>query len=188
MTALLELDDLSVRFATADGEVKAVEKLNLTLSAGETLAVVGESGAGKSQAFLATLGLLARNGSTTGAALFGRRNLLAMSRSELDEIRGSEISFIFQDPMTALNPSLTIARQLTEVLEQHRNHDSAAARTVSVEMLTRVGIPDADHRIDNYPHQLSGGMRQRVMIAMALMCQPQILIADEPTTALDVTL
>jgi oligopeptide transport system ATP-binding protein len=188
MTALLQINDLSVRFATPEGEVRAVEKLNLQLEAGQTLAVVGESGSGKTQAFMAALGLLARNGQATGEVLFENANLLAMDRAALDEVRGDQISFIFQDPMTALNPSLTIARQLTEVLERHRGLSAREAREQSIDMLTRVGLPDAAHRIDTYSHRLSGGMRQRVMIAMALLCRPRILIADEPTTALDVTL
>jgi len=188
MTALLQIIDLSVRFATPEGEVRAVEKLNLQLEAGQTLAVVGESGSGKTQAFMAALGLLARNGQATGEVLFENANLLAMDRAALDEVRGDQISFIFQDPMTALNPSLTIARQLTEVLERHRGLSAREAREQSIDMLTTVGLPDAAHRIDTYSHRLSGGMRQRVMIAMALLCRPRILIADEPTTALDVTL
>ena len=187
-STVLELRDLNVAFTTNDGLVRAVQDINLTVAEGETLAIVGESGSGKSQTFLATMGLLARNGRAQGAAVFGGRNLLEMNRAELDDVRGSDIAFIFQDPMTALNPSLTLARQLTEVLEAHRKLDTKRARQVAIDMLTTVGIPDAEQRIDAYPHQLSGGMRQRAMIAMALLCAPKVLIADEPTTALDVTL
>jgi oligopeptide transport system ATP-binding protein len=184
----LEARDLTVRFDTPEGEVRAVEQLSFTLEAGETLAVVGESGSGKTQAFHALLGLLANNGRASGAALFAGRDLLALGQSALDEIRGRDIALVFQDPMTALNPSLRICRQLTEVLERHQGKTAAQARGAALAMLERVGIPDAPRRLDAYPHQLSGGMRQRVMIAMALLCRPKVLIADEPTTALDVTL
>ncbi len=188
MAPVLALRDLTVRFTTQDGTFDAVRGVDLEVGAGETLAVVGESGSGKSQTFLAALGLLARNGRAEGAATLNGRDMIGLSRQALDQIRGHEIAFIFQDPMTALNPSLTIARQLTEVLERHHKLDHREARARSIALLKEVGLPDAEERIDNYPHQLSGGMRQRVMIAMALLCEPKVLIADEPTTALDVTL
>ena len=188
MAPLLDVDELTVRFDTPEGEVRAVEKLSFALGEGETLAVVGESGSGKSQAFLALLGLLARNGATSGTAQFGASDLLSLGPSALDAIRGRDIAMVFQDPMTSLNPSLRVSRQLTEVLERHRGMGEAEANRVAIAMLDRVGIPDAANRIEAYPHQLSGGMRQRVMIAMALLCEPKVLIADEPTTALDVTI
>jgi len=188
MDPVLSVRDLVIRFTNPDGAFDAVRGVNLDVRAGETVAVVGESGSGKSQTFLAVLGLLARNGSASGTATFDGRNLLVLQRGELDSVRGRDIAMIFQDPMTALNPSMTVARQLTEVLEKHSRLDRSEARAQAIAMLERVGFPDAAERIGAYPHQLSGGMRQRVMIAMALLCRPKVLIADEPTTALDVTL
>ncbi|MCW5696090.1 MAG: ABC transporter ATP-binding protein [Bauldia sp.] len=184
---VLDVQDLSVNFALHQREVKAVADLSFQLSEGETLAVVGESGSGKSQAFLAIMGLLARNGRATGRAIAGGTDLLALSRRELDKRRGRDIAMIFQDPMTSLNPSLKIRKQLAEVLIRHRGYSRERAATRVIEMLERVGIPEPAKRANAYPHELSGGMRQRVMIAMALLCEPKILIADEPTTALDVT-
>ena len=187
MTKVLDVQDLSVTFALHESEVRAVNNLNFSLEAGETLAVVGESGSGKSQAFLSIMGLLAKNGSTSGKAMLGDVNLVGMEKSKLDRIRGKDIAMIFQDPMTSLNPSLKVKTQLAEVLVKHRGFDQRQAEKTAVEMLERVGIPEPAKRANAYPHEMSGGMRQRVMIAMALLCQPKILFADEPTTALDVT-
>lgn len=187
MSKVLSVEDLSVTFALHESEVRAVNNLNFALEAGETLAVVGESGSGKSQAFLSIMGLLAKNGRTSGKAMLGDINLVGMDKSKLDKIRGKDIAMIFQDPMTSLNPSLRVKTQLAEVLVKHRGFDKAKAVREAVDMLERVGIPEPAKRANAYPHEMSGGMRQRVMIAMALLCQPKILIADEPTTALDVT-
>jgi oligopeptide transport system ATP-binding protein len=184
---LFELKDYSVRFTTPDGEVAAVDRLNLKVNPGEKLAIVGESGSGKSQTFLGALGLLARNGETSGVAAFQGKNLIDMPRRELDTIRGRDVAMVFQDPMTALNPVLRISRQLTEVVEVHGKASKAEAKDRALEMLERVGIPDPHKRYNLYPHELSGGMRQRIVIAMALLNRPKLLIADEPTTALDVT-
>ena len=184
---VLVVDDLDVTFALHKSEVKAVSDLTFTLNQGETLAVVGESGSGKSQAFLAIMGLLARNGRATGRAVLGDVNLIGLQPSELDRYRGRDIAMIFQDPMTSLNPTLRVRTQLAEVLVKHRGFEKQKAVKTAIEMLERVGIPEPVKRANAYPHELSGGMRQRVMIAMALLCQPKILIADEPTTALDVT-
>jgi oligopeptide transport system ATP-binding protein len=187
LTKVLDVQDLSVIFQLRNSEVRAVNNLNFSLEAGETLAVVGESGSGKSQAFLSIMGLLAKNGRTTGRAMMGDTNLVGMDKASLDRIRGKDIAMIFQDPMTSLNPSLRVKTQLSEVLVKHRGFDKAKAERTAIEMLERVGIPEPAKRANAYPHEMSGGMRQRVMIAMALLCQPKILIADEPTTALDVT-
>lgn len=187
MTKVLSVEDLSVTFALHQSEVRAVNNLNFSLEAGETIAVVGESGSGKSQAFLSIMGLLAKNGRTSGKAMMGDVNLVGMEKSRLDRIRGKDIAMIFQDPMTSLNPSLKVKTQLSEVLVKHRGFDKAKAERAAIEMLERVGIPEPVKRANAFPHEMSGGMRQRVMIAMALLCQPKILIADEPTTALDVT-
>jgi oligopeptide transport system ATP-binding protein len=184
---ILEVNDLHVSFDTPDGEVKAVTGLSFALNHGETLAIVGESGSGKSQTALAIMGLLAQNGTAKGTAIFGEQDLMLLSRDELNEVRGREISMIFQDPMTALNPYLTIEKQMAEVVIHHQKLGKEEARAHAVEMLRAVRIPDAEERIHDYPHQYSGGMRQRVLIAMGLLCEPQLLIADEPTTALDVT-
>jgi len=187
MTQVFKAEDVNVTFDLHDTQVHAVRELNFTLDRGETLAVVGESGSGKSQAFLAIMGLLAKNGRATGKAMLGDVNLIGMDKTRLDTYRGKDIAMIFQDPMTSLNPTLKVRTQLAEVLVKHQNVDPAKARVQVVEMLERVGIPEPAKRANAYPHELSGGMRQRVMIAMALLCQPKILIADEPTTALDVT-
>ena len=187
MKQVLKVEDMSVTFELHQSEVRAVQDMNFTLAEGETLAVVGESGSGKSQAFLAIMGLLAKNGRAAGRAMMGDINLIGMDPKRLDKHRGSDIAMIFQDPMTSLNPSLKVRTQLAEVLVKHRGFDQGQAVRTSTEMLERVGIPEPVKRANAYPHELSGGMRQRVMIAMALLCQPKILIADEPTTALDVT-
>ncbi len=188
MTApLLEFKDYSVHFATPEGDVPAVGRLNLSIKPGERLAIVGESGSGKSQTFLGALGLLARNGKTSGEANFEGRNMVGMRAADLDTIRGSAVTMVFQDPMTALNPVLRISRQLTEIVEVHTGATNAEASRQALGMLAKVGIPDPEKRFNVYPHELSGGMRQRVVIAMALLNRPKLLIADEPTTALDVT-
>jgi oligopeptide transport system ATP-binding protein len=185
--ALLEVEHLDVAFATPDGELRAVRDVGFAVAPGETLGLVGESGAGKSQVALAIMGLLAANGRAGGSVRFRGQELVGLERRALDALRGAALAMIFQDPMTALNPYLRIGVQLAEVLTLHRGLDRAAARAASLAMLERVGIAEAARRIDRYPHELSGGMRQRVMIAMALLCAPALLIADEPTTALDVT-
>jgi oligopeptide/dipeptide ABC transporter ATP-binding protein len=183
------VEDLRVQFSTGRGTVYAVNGIAFDIAPGETLALVGESGCGKSVTSLALLGILARNGRVaSGRALFAGRDLLTLSDSELRGIRGREIAMIFQDPMTSLNPVLTIGRQIREVLEAHFDMRKDAATRRAAELLERVGIPSADMRLKDYPHQFSGGMRQRAMIAMALACEPKLLIADEPTTALDVTI
>lgn len=184
---LLEVTDLQVRFETPEGVVEAVTGLDFHLETSETLAIVGESGAGKSQLVMAIMGLLAENGSASGSAKFKGQDLMQISPRELNRIRGSEIAMIFQDPMTSLNPFLTIEKQMTEVVMHHQHLRRAQARAHAVEMLRAVRIPDPEERVKQYPHEYSGGMRQRVMIAMGLLCQPDLLIADEPSTALDVT-
>jgi peptide/nickel transport system ATP-binding protein len=186
--ALLEVKDLSTSFRTEDGVVRAVQGVNFTVEKGQTLGIVGESGCGKSVTCLTIMGLNPkRNTVTGGEALWKGKDLLAMKPSELRAVRGDEISMIFQDPMTSLNPVHTIGRQLIEAILLHRDVTKRVARARALELLKAVGIPRAETRIDDYPHQFSGGMRQRVMIAMALINDPDLLIADEPTTALDVT-
>ncbi len=185
--ALLEVRNLEVLFDTPEGEVPAVRGIDFDVEPGEGLAIVGESGSGKSQAMLAILGLLAENGRARGEARFRGEDLLAMSRQELNRHRGRDIAMIFQDPMTSLNPYLNIERQMVEVAMHHQGLSRREAREHAIAMLTAVRIPDAEQRIRQYPHQFSGGMRQRIMIALGLLCEPDILIADEPTTALDVT-
>jgi len=187
MPSVLDIDELEVRFATPDGVVEAVNKVSFAIEAGETVGIVGESGSGKSQVFMSVMGLLAANGKATGSVKFQGEEILGRQPNELNRIRGSRMSMIFQDPMTSLNPYLSIERQLTEVLETHRGMSGKEARAAAVAMLERVQIPEAERRISLYPFEFSGGMRQRAMIAMALLCQPELLIADEPTTALDVT-
>ena len=180
--ALIDVKDLGVQFQTSDGLVYAVNGINFALDRGQTLGIVGESGSGKSQSVLAMMGLLARNGRASGQALYDGQDLLAMQPAALNRVRGNRVAMIFQDPMTSLNPYLTVERQMTEVLQFHKGMDRKAARKRSVELLEAVKIPEAARRIDMYPHAFSGGMRQRVMIAMALLCEPEVLIADEPTT------
>jgi oligopeptide transport system ATP-binding protein len=184
---LLDVQDLVVSFDTPEGEVHAVNGIGFHLDEGETLAIVGESGSGKSQLVMALMGLLAENGKASGVARFRDKDLMQMTQRELNGVRGKDIAMIFQDPMTSLNPFLTIERQMTEVLMHHQNMRHHEAVEKAVEMLRAVRIPDPEERIRQYPHEYSGGMRQRVMIAMGLLCQPDLLIADEPSTALDVT-
>lgn len=185
--ALLEVKNLKVDFETADGIVHAVKDLNYTLEKGKTLAIVGESGSGKTQGAFALLGLLPKNGRATGSVIFDGKEILNLPRKQMNAYRAERIGIIFQDPMTSLNPYLRISRQMTEVLELHRGMSHKEALAESVRMLDAVRITDAKNRVHMYPHEFSGGMRQRVMIAMALLCSPELLIADEPTTALDVT-
>jgi oligopeptide transport system ATP-binding protein len=186
---LLDVRDLEVRFWTGRGIIHAVNGVSFDIAPGETLGIVGESGCGKSVTSLALLGILPRAGRVTnGSARFEGRDLIGLSDDELRTIRGKDIAMIFQDPMTSLNPVLTIGRQIREALETHFDMEKKEAEQRAGELLDRVGIPSAKMRLRDYPHQFSGGMRQRAMIAMALACEPKLLIADEPTTALDVTI
>jgi oligopeptide transport system ATP-binding protein len=184
---LLEVKDLDVGFDTPEGEVHAVNRLSFSIKAGDALAIVGESGSGKTQTVMAIMGLLAENGHAGGQALFKGDDLMQMNAVQLNQRRGREIAMIFQDPMTSLNPYLRIDRQMVEVLVHHQGMNKPEAQAQAVEMLRAVRIPDPERRIRQYPHEFSGGMRQRVMVAMGLLCEPDLLIADEPTTALDVT-
>ena len=184
---LLEITNLNTRFETLDGTVSAVNDVSFSLEPGETLGIVGESGSGKSQLVLSIMNLLATNGTFSGSILLGNQELIGLPPKRMNRIRGDRIAMIFQDPMTCLNGYLTIATQMTEVLVLHKGMDRKRAKIQAVEMLEAVHIPDARNQINRYPHEFSGGMRQRVMIAMALLCEPDLLIADEPTTALDVT-
>jgi peptide/nickel transport system ATP-binding protein len=184
---LLEVADLSVRFQTEDGPVHAVDRLSFTLERGELLGIVGESGCGKSVACLSLVRLLAENAIVDGRVLLEGVDLLALPRKKLREVRGRELAYVFQEPMASLNPSFTVGRQIGEVMQEHLGLSRSAARARAIELLELVHIPAPDRRVDEYPHQLSGGMQQRVMIAMAISCDPKVLVADEPTTALDVT-
>jgi peptide/nickel transport system ATP-binding protein len=187
--ALLEIDRLQTHFRTPDGINRAVDGVSFSIEAGQTLAVVGESGCGKSVTAMSILRLIPEPpGKMAGEIRFQGKNLLDCTDAEMRQIRGNEISMIFQEPMTSLNPVLTVGRQIGETLRLHQNMSASAATERAVEMLTLVGIPEPRRRVAEYPHQLSGGMRQRVMIAIALACSPKLLIADEPTTALDVTI
>ncbi|MFZ4119180.1 MAG: ABC transporter ATP-binding protein [Polynucleobacter sp.] len=187
---ILEVEDLRTYFYTRDGVVRSVDGVSFSVSEGETLAIVGESGCGKSVTSLSILRLIASPPGkiVSGSIRFHGKDLLDFTDAEMRDIRGDKISMIFQEPMTSLNPVLTIGRQIGEVLELHRHCTKEEARIRILELLKMVNIPEPESRIDEYPHQLSGGMRQRIMIAMALACDPEILIADEPTTALDVTI
>ncbi len=186
---LLSVEDLRVEFWTQRGTVHAVNGISFDIAPGETLGIVGESGCGKSVTSLALMGILPRAGKITGGtAMFGDRDLFTLSDRELRRIRGRDIAMIFQDPMTSLNPVLTIGRQIREALEAHFDLGKGEANRRVADLLDQVGIPSSEIRLKDYPHQFSGGMRQRAMIAMALACEPKVLIADEPTTALDVTI
>ena len=186
---LLEIDSLRVSFATARGEARAVDGVSLSVRAGETLCIVGESGCGKSVTALSIMGLVpSPPAALSGSIRFEGCELLGLNRTQWSDLRGNRIAMIFQEPMTSLNPACTVGSQLTEALMRHRAMSRPQAREAAIAMLARVRIPSPERRIDDYPHRLSGGMRQRVMIAMALLCQPALLIADEPTTALDVTI
>ena len=185
--SFLEVNNLNVEFDTADGKVRAVNNVNFSLEEGKTLAIVGESGSGKSQTVFAMMGLLAHNGTSVGSVKFDGNEILNLTGPELNLIRAEKMAMIFQDPMTSLNPYMRVSEQMAEVLTHHRGLSKSDAVKESVAMLDAVQIPEAKSRIRMYPHEFSGGMRQRVMIAMSLLCQPKLLIADEPTTALDVT-
>jgi peptide/nickel transport system ATP-binding protein len=185
---LLEVADLSVRFDTDSGTVHAVDKMSFRLAESEVLGIVGESGCGKSVTAMSLLRLLPETASISGRVRFDGEDLLGAPTRRLRRIRGNEIGFVFQEPMTSLNPVFTVGRQITETLRTHRGLSRSAARKRAIELLDLVHIPDPERRVREYPHQLSGGMRQRVMIAIAVACEPKILIADEPTTALDVTI
>jgi oligopeptide transport system ATP-binding protein len=190
MSTVLAVNNLETRFETHDGTVYAVNGVSFTLDEGETLGIVGESGCGKSVTMLSMLDLIPKPPGKIagGEALFLGQDLLKLSSEEMRQVRGAQISMIFQDPMTSLNPVLTIGRQISEALELHLSMNSSQAKQRTIELMQLVNIPEAAKRINDYPHQFSGGMRQRVMIAMALSCNPELLIADEPTTALDVTI
>jgi peptide/nickel transport system ATP-binding protein len=186
--SLLEVNDLSVRFRTEDGAVLAVDGASFEVAHREVLALVGESGCGKSVTAMALTGLLPRNATVTGRVCLDGLDLLGLGESSLRDVRGRDIAYVFQEPMTSLNPVLTVGRQIREVLQRHQSMPRRTATARAIELLDLVGIPLPARRVGEYPHQLSGGMRQRVMIAMAVACQPRLLVADEPTTALDVTI
>jgi peptide/nickel transport system ATP-binding protein len=186
--ALLSVQDLRIRFATEDGPVYAVNGVSFDLAAGEILALVGESGCGKSVTAMSVPGLLAPSATIEGRILLEGRDVLGLSQKQLRSVRGKEISFVFQEPMSSLNPAFTVGKQIREVLQRHEGLSKKAAHARAVELLRLVRIPAPERRVDEYPHQLSGGMRQRVMIAIAVACGPKVLVADEPTTALDVTI
>jgi oligopeptide transport system ATP-binding protein len=185
---LLSIRDLTVRFRVQAGEVEAVRRLDLEVRPGETLAIVGESGSGKSQTMMAAMGLLASNGSATGSIRYRGQELIGASPAALNKVRGSRITMIFQEPMTSLDPLVRVGDQITLPLVHHGGLTRAGARAKAVELLRLVRIPDPERRVTSFPHEMSGGQRQRVMIAMALAMRPDLLIADEPTTALDVTI
>jgi len=189
MKNILEVKDLNVSFDTYGGEVRAVRGVNFTLKQGETLAIVGESGSGKSVTSKAIMGIIASNGYVKqGEILFEDRDIAKMNEKELQQMRGSDIAMIFQDPMTSLNPTMKIGKQITECIIKHQGATKEEAKRKAIDLITMVGIEEPEKRFNQYPHQFSGGMRQRIVIAIALSCEPKILIADEPTTALDVTM
>jgi len=186
---LIEVKGLKVQFATEDGIVKGVDGVDFELARGQVLGIVGESGSGKSVTAMTLLGLTKdKNTRFEGEVLYKGRDVLQMNEDELQDVRGNEMSMIFQDPMTSLNPVYTVGAQIVEAIQIHERAQKGQARRRAIDLLRQVGIPNADSRVDNYPHEFSGGMRQRAMIAMALACNPDVLIADEPTTALDVTI
>ncbi|HEU5216180.1 MAG TPA: ABC transporter ATP-binding protein [Gaiellaceae bacterium] len=186
---LLEVDDLRVRFATEDGVVQAVDGISFKLERGKVLGIVGESGSGKSVTAMTLMGLTRGvNARFEGKVMYQGTNLLGVSDRDMQNYRGNELGMIFQDPMTSLNPVYRIGEQIGEAIQAHENVDKRGARARTIELLRQVGIPNPESRVDDFPHQFSGGMRQRAMIAMALSCNPSVLIADEPTTALDVTI
>src|SRR5947199_5522943 len=189
MSHLLEVKNLATHFATRGGQVRAVDGVSFYLDRGELLGLVGESGCGKSMTALSIMRLIAPPGKVVGGEIvFDGRNLLTLSNREMRDVRGNDIAMIFQDPMTSLNPVFTVGEQIAEALRLHRRISRKAARKAAVDAMREVSIPDPELRDNDYPHQLSGGMRQAVMIAMAHACDPKLLIADEPTTALDVTI
>ncbi|MBW4985615.1 ATP-binding cassette domain-containing protein [Mameliella sp. CS4] len=185
--SLLSVEDLQIRFRTGDGLIHAVNDVSFDMAEGQKLALVGESGSGKSQIALAIMGLLAKNAEVAGQVRFDGRDLLSLPASQLNALRAAQIALIFQDPMSSLNPYMTIERQLGEIVELHEGASRADARKRALEVMEAVRIPDAKNRLKAYPHEFSGGMRQRIVIAMALICRPRLILADEPTTALDVT-
>lgn len=185
--SLLSVRNLKVRFRTNDGDVHAVNDVSFDIQKGEKIALVGESGSGKSQIAFSIMGILAKNGTASGEVIFNQQNLLDLSVNELNKIRSKKISIIFQDPMSSLNPYMRIGDQLNEVLQIHEGMSKKDASKRTLEILDAVRIPDAKNRLRSYPYEFSGGMRQRIVIAMALLCNPELIIADEPTTALDVT-
>ncbi len=187
MQELLRIEDLAVSFALPHRSVYAVRQVSLAVQPGECIGVVGESGSGKTQVFMAAMGLLGSNAASTGSVRFGGKEILGANPKQLNRIRGSKLTMIFQDPMTSLTPHLKIGTQLAEVLVVHAGKSWHDARAAACRMLERVRVPEAERRLNQYPHELSGGLRQRVMIGMSLLCEPMLVIADEPTTALDVT-
>jgi len=187
MRPTLSIDELGVSFAQRDARIPAVRQVSLAVAPGECVGIVGESGSGKTQVFMAAMGLLAANATAEGSVRFEDVDILGMPSAQLNRIRGSKLTMIFQDPMTSLTPHLKIGKQLAEVLVCHAGKSWSEARSAARRMLERVRVPEAQRRLNQYPHELSGGLRQRVMIGMSLLCEPSLVIADEPTTALDVT-